>query len=273
MTTDPLHPTAAALVAAVRANPSDSLPRLVYADWLDEQGDPPSRLVAEYIRVETELAGVSQDDPRGVDLIGRLIDLATQSPTLLGGWEYATDLDRIRQKMDALRAADPTMVVFGARPQGQFGHGYHLNPPLRETDLLRFETQLGFLLPADYRAFLLHVGNGLMGPYYGLTPLNLAQAPHLLRRPFPFTREQAALSQAASAHNELRFEDDHEEDGHLHLSEIGCGIYDMLAVSGETRGCVWTSGGVCELYLTVDIAATGRGFLDWYERWLDESLN
>lgn len=41
----------AAFLAAVAAAPQDSLPRLVYADWLDEQGDPR----AELIRVVEEM--------------------------------------------------------------------------------------------------------------------------------------------------------------------------------------------------------------------------
>jgi uncharacterized protein (TIGR02996 family) len=43
----------AALLAAVLAGPDDDLPRLVYADWLDENGRPER---AEFIRVQCELA-------------------------------------------------------------------------------------------------------------------------------------------------------------------------------------------------------------------------
>ncbi len=45
--------TADALLAAVCAAPDDDLPRLVYADWLDENGDPDH---AEFIRVQIERA-------------------------------------------------------------------------------------------------------------------------------------------------------------------------------------------------------------------------
>jgi uncharacterized protein (TIGR02996 family) len=44
---------AAALLAAVRQAPADDAPRLVYADWLDEHGQPER---AEFIRVQCELA-------------------------------------------------------------------------------------------------------------------------------------------------------------------------------------------------------------------------
>lgn len=240
----------------------------MYADWLDEQVNPHSQLLAEYIQVETELARMPQDDPRGSDLVGRLIDLCAQSQSPLGGWDYAADLDRIRQKMDTLRTADSTRAIFGAGVQGRYGHGYHLNPPLCETHLLRFEEQLSFLLPADYRAFLLKVGNGPMGPYYGLTPLDLGQNFESLRRPFPFTREQTERTNTDPDQGRLTFgEDGQREGGYLHLSEIGCGIYDMLVIKGESRGCVWTSNDVCELILTADGGQTRRAFLDWYEEW------
>lgn len=44
MSTDPAEP----FYAAIRANPDDDLPRLVFADWLDENGQPDR---AEYIRL------------------------------------------------------------------------------------------------------------------------------------------------------------------------------------------------------------------------------
>ena len=42
-----------AFLNALKANPADDTTRLVYADWLDEHGDP---LRAEFIRVQCELA-------------------------------------------------------------------------------------------------------------------------------------------------------------------------------------------------------------------------
>jgi uncharacterized protein (TIGR02996 family) len=45
-----------ALLAAVRANPEEDTPRLMFADWLDEQGDEASATRAEFIRLQCELA-------------------------------------------------------------------------------------------------------------------------------------------------------------------------------------------------------------------------
>jgi len=44
----------AAFLAAIEAAPADALPRLVYADWLEERGD--SR--AEFLRLQQQLADV-----------------------------------------------------------------------------------------------------------------------------------------------------------------------------------------------------------------------
>src|SRR5262245_51545686 len=46
----------AALLAAIRANPEEDTPRLMYADWLDEQGGASNEAHAEFIRLQIELA-------------------------------------------------------------------------------------------------------------------------------------------------------------------------------------------------------------------------
>ena len=51
-----------ALLQAVRENPGDGSLRLVYADWLEDHGQPER---AEFIRVLCELARLP-DDPRSV---------------------------------------------------------------------------------------------------------------------------------------------------------------------------------------------------------------
>jgi uncharacterized protein (TIGR02996 family) len=60
-------PEEAAFLKAVFALPDDDGPRLVYADWLDEQGDPKG----EFIRTQVELARLPGDDPRRPELAAR----------------------------------------------------------------------------------------------------------------------------------------------------------------------------------------------------------
>lgn len=58
----------AALLAAICAHPEEDTPRLMYADWLDEYGDPER---AEFIRAECELARTDHDSPIYLPLLRR----------------------------------------------------------------------------------------------------------------------------------------------------------------------------------------------------------
>jgi uncharacterized protein (TIGR02996 family) len=49
-----------AFLRAIIDHPADDAPRLIYADWLDERGDPRG----EFIRVLCALAEVPKGDPR-----------------------------------------------------------------------------------------------------------------------------------------------------------------------------------------------------------------
>jgi uncharacterized protein (TIGR02996 family) len=51
----------------ILAHPDDDAPRLIYADWLEERGDPRG----EFIRVQCELAAMHRYDPRRTDLEDR----------------------------------------------------------------------------------------------------------------------------------------------------------------------------------------------------------
>jgi uncharacterized protein (TIGR02996 family) len=57
-----------AFLQAILESPDDDAPRLVYADWLDEHGDPAR---AEFIRLQCRLENMSLDDPSLPDLLGR----------------------------------------------------------------------------------------------------------------------------------------------------------------------------------------------------------
>jgi uncharacterized protein (TIGR02996 family) len=70
-----------ALLRAICENPDDDAPRLVYADWLDEHGDPRQ---AEFIRVQIELARESGRASRKRFLRDREEELWRQRRT----WRY-----------------------------------------------------------------------------------------------------------------------------------------------------------------------------------------
>jgi uncharacterized protein (TIGR02996 family) len=268
-----MTPEREALLAAVRANPDDRTARLVFADWLDEHSDP----LGAYVRAEAELLACEPGGAGWADAAGRLRELAASAPRALGGWEYAEDLDRVRAKIDRLRAADPDMSISGAR-WGTSGHEYQMNPPLAECDLLDFELRHGLTLPGEYRAFLLRVGNGRVGPSYGLFPLEPAAERPELRKPFGVTpAETDTIAAAARTARETKswkavpkFRREWWRRGYLRLANNGCGNYSVLVVNGPMRGEVWTEGD--RFVPHRDRAGFPQGFLAWYEEWLDRWL-
>ena len=80
-------PTEDDFIAEIHANPHDETPRLIYADWLEDQGDPR----AEYLRIESELAGLSADAALFQELKPRLFDLRAQCSD-----EWLADVGRCR---------------------------------------------------------------------------------------------------------------------------------------------------------------------------------
>jgi len=58
----------------IRRSPNDDTPRLIYADWLEEQGD----VRAEYLRLECEVASLGKHDALYVELRPRLMELRGQ---------------------------------------------------------------------------------------------------------------------------------------------------------------------------------------------------
>jgi uncharacterized protein (TIGR02996 family) len=60
--------TADAFLRNIRENPDDDTARLVFADWLDENGDPER---AEFIRLQIELSRIEWGDPRWAPLQAR----------------------------------------------------------------------------------------------------------------------------------------------------------------------------------------------------------
>jgi uncharacterized protein (TIGR02996 family) len=52
------------LLEDILANPSDDVPRLIYADWLDDHGGPSEQARAELIRLQITLASLRSGDER-----------------------------------------------------------------------------------------------------------------------------------------------------------------------------------------------------------------
>jgi SMI1/KNR4 family protein SUKH-1 len=211
------------------------------------------------------------------------------------------DIARVLDKLERLRDADQELSLYGAHQ-----HRYRLGPPLADGDLRRFERQHRMSLPVEYRAFLLQAGNGGAGPYAGLLPLEAALISAdegFLARPFPYRHWWNGVSppdwwELPNAHELDERSAPHEADysanvrvqGTLRLAHEGCGYYCILVVSGAERGHVWGDeragdGGIMPLpyrpgpyqiegssLLPISGATARMTFLEWYEDWLDTSL-
>jgi hypothetical protein len=216
----------------------------------------------------------------------------------------ADQLDRIRAKVALLRQLDAPTGVWHSEK-----HQYALHPCLTEAGLHEIEEQHQIRLPDGYRRFLLEMGNGGAGPHYGMFSLEFSVhgIPYgWLQQPFPYERayhpardpqpegEEEPLRKVTPDLRE-RMDNDFERlvaaqvqprlnPGYVDIAHQGCGMYDLLIVTGPERGHIWMSdwgngGGIYPVtqFAQIQSNATSQGrerisFLDWYESWLDVSL-
>ncbi len=74
--------------------------------------------------------------------------------------------EEIAMRLERLAERDKKCRIFGSST-----HRYKLNPPLSPKAIGRIEKSHGMTLPEAYRRFLLEIGNGGAGPFYGLFKL------------------------------------------------------------------------------------------------------
>jgi hypothetical protein len=193
--------------------------------------------------------------------------------------DLTTRLDKILRKLVILRD-----YAYEASYQNQF-HGFELKPCVSEDEILRFEERHEVTLPEEYRAFLLRVSNGGVGPHFGLIPFqrclnHIHGAPdYSLKRPFPSWQWETWNKLTTESHYvefKNRFPDvPFPLDGTIFLATAGCTLNLILVVSGPARGTVWLEdiGGDRGVTPALqDDQAKTVSFLDWYERWLNQSL-
>ncbi len=193
----------------------------------------------------------------------------------------------IRRKLSLLCRKDKGLKVFGASR-----HQYKLNSILSEEDIQNFEDRFSITLPEEYRKFLLCIGNGGAGPYYGLETLEDSlyadldyKHPNEFVNPsieFPFTApwnmkfEADEKDDTAYKDFEKEYFSEKWETGILRLCNYGCGVYLNLVVNGKEKGHIWVDdrgndGGIYpDIFFDQEERTT---FLDWYLLWLDRSIN
>jgi len=196
--------------------------------------------------------------------------------------------NQVRTSMKRLSGSQ--IVFFGADQ-----HHFAINPPLPDVEVVAFEQIHRISLPADYRHFITHIGNGGAGPSYGIFPLGQMDENYnlkywferdgflgVLSDPFPLIVSWNNLSGKPS--DQLIDTDPDEYDrqfaafeeiywntvrinGAFPICHIGCGIRIWLVVSGDEAGHLWRDGradyaGLSPLTLKDKSLAT---FSSWYE--------
>ncbi len=140
-----------AFLASIRANPEDETNLLVYADWLEEQGDPRG----EFVRLAAALGNIAADDPYLPTLQGRISALQQH---LDARWAATVavpgQLRRLRRRIESRFGPVPDLynrTLYESR---------FLYPVATEKAVNAAERKLGFALPPLLRAVYTHIGNG-----------------------------------------------------------------------------------------------------------------
>ncbi|MFW0736237.1 SMI1/KNR4 family protein [Flavobacterium sp. T12S277] len=201
--------------------------------------------------------------------------------------DLLNQIERIKRKLLLAKNADKGLKVFGAD-----SHKYTIGKTVNADQIIRFETEYNLELPDDYKAFLLHIANGgisyqdsAAGPSYGIFPLGKNLEEFVNSNPenclkqdcsiYPKISDEfwAELTQNIEENDDISQEDFDAElgkmfGGILPIASQGCSYYYGLVLNGEFKGRV----------VNIDIDRQKpyfvfeSGFLDWYERWLDEII-
>jgi len=170
---------------------------------------------------------------------------------------------------------DPDLARFGA-----YSHQYKLAAPAGEEAIQEFEEQQGIRLPEEYWDFLMLVGNGGAGPYYGLYGLKALKEDlsdshgvrlyRVMEEPVIYPKmSEEEWDRMADPEGRRKGEEVHPYAGILPISTQGCTLMTGLMLAGPYRGQV--------VYYDEDFCgppffAREKGFLEWYERWLREVI-
>src|SRR3954462_7787220 len=139
-----MGPEEAAFLDRVCADPDDDAPRLIFADWLDERGDPRG----EFIRVQVALARIPPGDLRRDTLVDR-------EAALLARY-HAPWSDRLRgvAGWTEFRRGFVETVNLDARPFMRRAAALFRLPPVRNVWFLDAGTSLDRVLASPQLAHL-----------------------------------------------------------------------------------------------------------------------
>ncbi len=187
---------------------------------------------------------------------------------------------RILKLLEQARAKDPDFARFGV-----YSHKYKLSPPASEETIREFEQQQGIRLPEEYRDFLMLVGNGGAGPYYGLYGVEtlkkelcdsrgsrlypVREEPVIYPKMSDEDWDRAADPNGMPGTGRRKGEERHPYVGVLPIGSQGCTLMTGIMLAGSYRGQVVYYD---EDYCGQPFFVREKGFLKWYERWLREVI-
>ncbi|MFB2919060.1 SMI1/KNR4 family protein [Aerosakkonema funiforme] len=205
--------------------------------------------------------------------------------------------EQLKNKLTQLETKDKNFKNFGSEL-----HKYQLNPCLSEAEIQAFEAKNRITLPDDYRNFLLEVGNGGAGPgCYGLVKLEVnkeiseGENDYYLSQPFLLKKAWNCPHLLNPGEEFVDIDEDKLTQGTMYVANYGCDIHSRLVITGEQRGTIWindcgSDGGIypCSLQiasfyhyegyvieeeeLESVLSEPALSFYDWYDNWLDKSL-
>jgi hypothetical protein len=196
---------------------------------------------------------------------------------------YQFQIKKISKKLKILKNKDKTFEIFGSSD-----HKYKLLKPISIQRLEMLEQKYNINLPDEYVAFITFLGDGGAGPFYGLYPIEMALKDTELiedykddicsdiTKPSIFTskkelKEYQEMNEKIEDYNERYNNGVRALNGTLEINSQGCSFRNNIILNGPNAGKVFEFCGdmVEDIFFNYDKFI---GFLDWYERWLDNSI-
>lgn len=190
---------------------------------------------------------------------------------------YKPQVQRISKKIQELKNKDKHFKVFGAKD-----HKYVLQNPISFEELEKIEKKYKIYLPDEYVAFITCLGNGGAGPDYGLYSLQKAidetDKDTDISKTSLFTSNKR-LKEFMDKNNKVSGADEQFCDfskvfnGTMEINTEGCTFRNNIILNGCNAGKViaicWDT--IEEEIETFNCKKELVNFLDWYEKWLDDS--
>jgi len=169
----------------------------------------------------------------------------------------------VLEKIRRLKALDQQCQAFGAE-----NHRYRLLPCASNAEIEEVEDRLGTVIPYALRAFYRDIGDGIVGPDYGLVPV-AELGGYSPDKPYTEVGVLRAMAKEgySSDSEEDYFEVDHKIlTGLISIIDQGCGHEVCLITAQPKAGSV--------VYVSVDgyVVETDKTLIDRYHQWLDREI-